>query len=490
MQGKFFRNLIFLVFLNLLIKPFWIFGIDRTVQNLVGSEQYGFYFTLVNFSLIFAIFLDVGISNFNNRNIARDQSMLSRHFSKIIVLRMFLIVGYALFLFATAFIIGYSEAQIKMLIWVGFNQLLLTFILFLRSNISGLLLLKTDSFLSVLDRLLMIVLCSLLIWGNLMKASFRIEWFVYAQSISYIITAIIAFIIVLINSKWTPLKFDWSFIKSILKQSFPFAVLGLLMSFYSRTDPVFIERLLGNGIGEEQSGIYAQSFRIFDAANNFSLLFGILLLPIFSRMIKKRESIVELLKLANSLMVIFVISIVSVCIFYSDEIIDLLYTSQVGESESEFANRLSDSSLILQYLIGGIIGVAVSYVFGSLLTANGNLKRLTYIALVGVILNISLNIILIPKYQAFGSSIASLSAHSITAFLIIISCIQKFNLKVNFKYIGAIFTFILLLIVSSKLSIQIELYWIYKLIILMVISVVLSFTLKLLNVKLILESIR
>lgn len=490
MQRKFFRNLLFLVFLNLLIKPFWIFGIDRTVQNIVGPEQYGFYFTLVNFSMIFSIFLDFGISNFNNRNIARNQSILSKHFSKIIVLRTLLIAAYAILLFATAYIIGFSEAQIKLLIWVGINQLLLTFILYFRSNISGLLLLKTDSFLSVLDRILMIALCSILIWGNVMKSDFQIEWFVYAQSISYLITAVIAMSIVFVNAKWTPLSLDWPFFRSILKQSFPYAVLGLLMSMYSRIDAVFIERLLPDRVGEIQSGIYAQSFRIFAAANNFSLLFGVLLLPIFSRMIKEKQNVVEVLKLANSMMVIFVFTLVSICVFYADEIMQLLYSLQIGESEIEYNLRLREAALILQYLIVGIIGVAVSYVFGSLLTANGNLKRLINIASIGVILNIALNLILVPKYQAFGSSIASLLAHSITAVLLIISCVQKFKLSIDFRYLSGIFTFILVLILSSKLSIHLDLFWIYKLAILIVISFILSLTLRLLNIKLIKESFR
>lgn len=488
MQGKFFKNLIFLVFLNLLIKPIWIFGIDRTVQNLVGSETYGFYFTLVNFSMIFAIFLDFGISNFNNRNIAQNQSVLSKHFSKILVLRIFLIAVYAVLLFTTALIIGYSESQIRLLVWVGFNQLLLTFILYLRSNISGLLLLKTDSFLSVLDRVLMIILCSILIWGNVMKSSFQIEWFVYAQAISYLITAIIAIVIVLMNAKWTPLQLDWPFIKSILKQSFPFAVLGLLMSLYSRMDAVFIERLLPDRIGEIQSGIYALSFRIFAAANNFSFLFGVLLFPIFSRMIKEKQNIVGLLKLANSMMLIFVITLISVTVFYADEIMSLLYTIQIGESEFSYTQRLSESTLILKNLIIGIIGVAISYVFGSLLTANGNLKRLINIAIVGVLINFSLNLILVPSLQAFGSSIATLSAQSITAILLVFSCVQKFRIRVNYNYLAGMLVFILLILCAGKFSVNMDFFWIYKVIIVMIFSLILAFILKLLNIKQIIKS--
>jgi len=55
----------------------------------------------------------------------------------------------------------------------------------------------------------------------------------------------------------------------------PFALLVLLMSFYNRIDPVLIERLLPAPLGEEQSGVYAQAFRLLDAGQKF-LLFCLL----------------------------------------------------------------------------------------------------------------------------------------------------------------------------------------------------------------------
>ena len=51
MQKKFISNLAFLVILNFLVKPIAIFGIDATVQNQVGADSYGIYFSLLNFSI-------------------------------------------------------------------------------------------------------------------------------------------------------------------------------------------------------------------------------------------------------------------------------------------------------------------------------------------------------------------------------------------------------------------------------------------------------
>jgi len=230
MQRKFLTNLALLLFLNLLVKPFWIFGIDRSVFNVVGEADYGFYFSLFNFAFLFNILLDAGITNFNNRNIAQNHHLLNKHFSGIAMLRLLLAILYVVVMFTVALIIGYNPEQMKLLGWVAFNTFLLSSILYLRSNISGLLLFRTDSFLSVLDRLLMIGICSLLLWGGLTDQQFQIEWFVYAQTLSYVLTFIIAFIIVARKAAFT--KFNWNsrFFLMILKKSFPFAILILLMS--------------------------------------------------------------------------------------------------------------------------------------------------------------------------------------------------------------------------------------------------------------------
>src|SRR5690606_8026325 len=83
MQRKFITNLALLLLLNLLIKPFWIFGIDRTVQNMLGAEVYGKYYALLNFSFLLNILLDAGITNFNNKNISQHQHLVSKHFAGI-----------------------------------------------------------------------------------------------------------------------------------------------------------------------------------------------------------------------------------------------------------------------------------------------------------------------------------------------------------------------------------------------------------------------
>lgn len=431
MQRKFLTNLGLLLFLNLLIKPFWIFGIDRTVQNTVGPTEFGFYFVVFNFSFLFNILLDLGITNFNNRNIAQNNHLLSKHFSGIITMKVLLGVVYILVTFIMAMTLGYTADRLKLLALLGFNQFLTSLILYLRSNISGLLMFKTDSFLSVLDRLLMILFCGVLLWGHVTDVPFRIEWFVYSQTAAYLATALAALLIVIKKANFRKPSWNWPFFLMIMKRSFPFALLALLMTLYNRLDPVMIDKLLPKGTGEEQVGIYASGFRLLDAANMIAFLFAVLLLPIFSRMIKNKESVKEMLKLSFTLIITIAIIVSASSFFYSYQLMDLLYDAHVR-----------DSANVFQPLMLGFIAVSTSYIFGTLLTANGSMKEMNLISLAGLAINIGINFLLIPRMMAVGSAYASLLTQFITAALQVVVVVRIFRFNLNYRYLFTLFAFV------------------------------------------------
>jgi O-antigen/teichoic acid export membrane protein len=473
MQRKFLTNLALLLFLNLLVKPFWVLGIDVEVQNLVGSEDYGFYFAVLNFTFLFNIILDFGITNFNNRNIAQNNQLLNKHFSSIVILRLMLAVAYSIIVFGAAFLWwGPSFKHLYFLGFLAFNQFLLSSILYFRSNVSGLLLFKTDSLLSVLDRVLMIVICGFLVWNAATRVHFKIEWFVYAQTTAYLITALVAILVVIKKAKFKKLRWHKAFFLLILKQSLPFAVLTFLMSIYNRVDSVLLQGILPDSQGDIQSGIYAHAFRLLDVFNQFAYLFAVLLLPLFAKMIKQKQNIENLVKLAFSLL--FTVSVIVALLsnFYSFEIMDLLYEDHILESAQVFG-----------ILMFGFVAVSTTYIFGTLLTANGSLKQLNMVALTGVLISLACNLILIPKMLATGSAIASVSAQFITAIVQVLIAVKILKFRINVRFLWALLAFVALVFASIYLSSQLSFSWITNMIIGILASLVFAFVLRMLNVK-------
>ena len=489
MQRKFLKNLALLLVLNLLIKPFWIFGIDRTVQNTVGAEEYGFYFAIFNFSFLFYILLDFGITTFNNKNIAQNNQLLRKHLSNIIVLKLVLFIVYLVFTFFAAFVIRYSKEQLYLLAFLGLNQFLIGFIMYLRSNLGGLHLFRTDSFISVLDRSMMIFICALLLWGNIVS-EFKIEYFVYAQTLSLSLTALITMIVVFRKANTQFLRLNWStpFFMMMLRQSFPYAVLVLLMTFYNRIDSVMLERLLDEGA--MYSGIYASAYRLLDASTMIAYLFAILLLPIFARMLKQNESIEELSKLSYTLLITPAIIIAAASFIYADEFMKLLYPIHSGESLVEFNYRIRQSSMVFGLLMMSFCAISTMYIFSTLLTANGNLKYLNYIAFTGMVMNMGLNFLLIPSFQAYGSAIATLFTQFMIAGVQLFVVFRLFKFRLNYQLIIKLIVFIVVVVFLGYFSKQLQFSWYYNFLIMTFASVLLAFMIKLISIKYLLGIIK
>ena len=435
-----------------MVKPFWIFGIDRAVQNEVGAEVYGSYFALFNFAFILNVFLDLGISNFNNRNVSQHEQLLGKYFPRIVALRLILAFAYLIICLITGWMMGYSEHQMMMLMLLCFNQFLLSSILFLRSNIAGLQLFKLDSLISIMDRLLMILSCGWVLFFMSRESAFQIEWFIYLQTFAYGCTAMLALIIVILKGGPFILKWNWAMLLLILKQSLPFALLILLMSIYGRVDSVLIERMLENG--KEQTGIYAQAFRLLDASNMIAYLFAVLLLPMFSRMLKQKEDVRPLVQLAARLILIPALTLGVICWHYGTNLMELLYDAHVQES-----------GRILAMLMFSLIPMAGAYIIGTLLTANGNLKQLNIIALIGVISSFGLNFFLIPELGAYGAAVTCLITQSIAFSIQLFFAINFFKFKPNKQFIYLIIPIAVMPIIGLFIS---ELDWIIGAVLLLI----------------------
>ncbi|MEO6904432.1 MAG: oligosaccharide flippase family protein [Bacteroidia bacterium] len=451
MQKKFLANLALILFLNLLIKPIYILGIDRAVQNEVGAANYGIYFAIFNFCFILTIILDFGITNFNNKNIAQNNHLLTKHFSGLFTLKIILAFIYIIVIVLTGFLIGYDARLMKLLLIIGFNMFLLFFINYMRSNLAGLHLFKTDSIVSILDRVILIIVSIIMLKKGVFKDPDGIMYFVYAQTFSYLISAITAFIIILKKTHTFKITWNWPFSLMILKKSLPFAILTLLMSFYNRIDTVMIERMLPKGVGDVQSGIYAQAFRLLDAANMIAFLTAGMLLPIFSRMLKYKESVESLVKLISRLLLAPAIVVGVGCVFYSLELMQLLYPAHVLESAKIFG-----------LLMLSFVAVSTTYIFGTLLTANGNMRHLNIMAGFGMVINISLNLMFITYYQAYGSAISSLITQFLTAAIQVAIAQRIFKFKVNYKLIFTFILFTLGVIFINYISTTLPFHWMLK----------------------------
>ena len=189
----------------------------------------------------------------------------------------------------------------------------------------------------------------------------------------------------------------------------------------------------------------------------------------FSTMISQKENVNELIRIAMPMLMAIGLTVAISCNFYKVELIDLLYVAHAPYS-----------SKIFGLLMIGFLFISISYIYGTLLTANNNLRQLNVIAASTVLINVVLNLILIPRYQAYGAAISSLISQAYYAILQIILAIRFIRIPLNKDILVRLAAFLVINLTAAYLSLFIP-GWIAGFVLLVVLGILCSFLLRLIR---------
>ncbi len=219
--------------------------------------------------------------------------------------------------------------------------------------------------------------------------------------------------------------FNWKFSKTVainlLKDSWPLILSGLVIAVYVKIDQVIIKNMLS----DKDVGYYAAAVRISEAWYFIPTAICASLFPsiINARKISNVLFISRLQKLYDILTWLAYAIAIPITIF-STSIITLLFGNEF----------LTSASVLTIYIWAGVpvsLGVASSQYLIS-----ENFTRISfYRTLLGMIINVILNLILIPIYGIIGSAFATLISYSIATFSIGFSGKTFLQLKMIFKSI-------------------------------------------------------
>ena len=415
-HSKFYSSLLLLIVLNVIIKPFWIFGIDRQVQNITGAAEYGTYFSLLNLSIVFGFLLDWGLTNFVNRELAAKKTELQQHIGSLLLLKFLFAVLYTAIVILVALVTGVKRWDI--LTGVITVQFLTNLFLFLRNIITANQWFKTDAWLSVLDKSLMILLTSGFIFLPVIFGAITIDRFLLTQIVSTTIAVIIVIVILYSNKisfKKPKLAF---FSRSVVYSVLPFALVVFLMSVHVRADGFLLERIHPEGAHE--AGTYAAAYRLLDASNMVGYLIASFFMPFIARLWSEEQPLEKTILQTRHLQLMFAVSIATIAIVLAPWLQKILY-----HRDDEYSIK------VLRWCLPALIGYSFVQVYGTVMTATGSVVAFCYLNLGAVLINITLNLILIPPYGAFGCCISALCSQVFLAFTTMIFVNGKLNISLG-----------------------------------------------------------
>ncbi|HEU4472503.1 MAG TPA: polysaccharide biosynthesis C-terminal domain-containing protein [Flavisolibacter sp.] len=385
------KGLSWLLALNLLVKPVWIFFIDRQVQNIVGNEAYGRYFAVLNLSYLLLFLADAGLSNLLNQRLASGGNL---SLTSAFRLKAFLLVAYILACVLAAWLSGLRQWEI--LTYVLAIQALNSLFLFLRGMVTAAQFYTADAWFSVIDKLMMTLICGGMLYTTL-AGPISLLRFLQVQSLC---TALAVMAVMFFLYRRYPRNAGQpasSPALSLLKRSFPFALAVLLMSVHYRLDGFLLERLHPRGALE--AGLYAAAYRLLDAGNMIGYLAASFLLPFFARHRNDRPLLQQTLFETRNGLLFIALAMAAFALFFSRWIQELLY-----HDSGAYASRL------IALCVAVLPAYYLVHIYGSLLVAIERLRLFIFTLAGSVLLNLALNLAFMPSMGAEGCCWAALAS--------------------------------------------------------------------------------
>lgn len=192
-------------------------------------------------------------------------------------------------------------------------------------------------------------------------------------------------------SRWS---FDPAIAKRLLSESWPLLFSGMAVIMYMRLDQI----MLASMIGDAAVGQFSAALRLSEV---WYFVPAAILSAAFPALLKRRaQSVIAYEQYVQSLydaMAWLGLAVAVVVSFAAPWLVDRLYGS-----------AYADAAHVLQVQTWAGITVAMSYVHGKWLLAEGLLRIGLMYTAVGCLVNLSLNLLLIPRFGAVGAAWSTL----------------------------------------------------------------------------------
>ena len=191
----------------------------------------------------------------------------------------------------------------------------------------------------------------------------------------------------------------------IFKSAWPFTILATSNIINFSADTL----LLGHFSNAQEVGWYSAGSRLVQMLYILPVLFATGIFPVLVKKSQGPDGFRSALKKAVQLMLIIVIPLVLVLIFGSHIIITIL-----------FGKAYDHSATILAIMSLSCLPVFIGAMYNNAIYALNEQKKFVVANVIGMVANVILSLVLIPRFHAIGAASATVLALSITALITLV----------------------------------------------------------------------
>lgn len=365
------------------------------VARIVGVENTGVYFFAISFTTIFTVVADFGMGPVLTREASRFPDRSPQYFNTVFWTKiMFGLAAYTLIvIFAN--VLHYPETT-KLLIYLSgitmfFDNLTTSFNSIFRAKKN----LIYESIAVIGSQF-----ATLVIGTFALLSGWPLVWLIIAYTIpSFFNTVYMAWAVKKVYG--IAIQFIWNreVIKIFLALALPFALAGIIGRLYSYTDTILMSKLLS----AKELGWWSVPYKISFAFQFIPVALSASIYPVFSSLfLTDKTAIGPLFEKSWRYLFIIAFPVAFGLFAIADQVINHVFGA-------EYVPSIPALRILLISLIFGFL----SFIPGALLNATNKQKTQTGLMGMALVVNIILNLLLLPKFGINGAAISALISNAV-----------------------------------------------------------------------------
>lgn len=381
------------------------------IARYLGLKAFGDYALITAFTIIIASILEFGTENIMSRDISKDKNNASMYINSIVIIRAIFFTPLLLIYYILIKLLVLDNVFGQAILISVYTEFIISLSMVFFSVIRAYERMEYELFSNFFNKIFFIIAVL-----NIVFFDYGFLALFYARLFSSLVLLLLALFFVFKKLVVFKKRYSFQLAVSVLKQGFPVALAMLFIVASSKVDIYFLKYFKGSveiALFEAPNRLIVQlQFIPFSVATS--------LIPFFSRLstntgplLKNHcETVVKFL---------FIFSIFAVMLMYTGA--EIIITTLFG-------SKFLPSALSFKIITWIFIFFSLNYFLHQILIIIGKQKMFSIFAWVSFLVNVILDLLLIPYYGYLGASWATL-ASCLNLFIFTLLYISKEIGKMN-----------------------------------------------------------
>jgi O-antigen/teichoic acid export membrane protein len=389
------------------------------LARYLGVSGFGLLSTAIAFTGVFAPFTSLGLCTLATREVARDKSLASKYLGNLVIIEIALASGTFCLIALAAHVLRYPQETITLIYILALSVVC-------DAGFTGVFLSIFQAFERMEYQAIAVIINSVatfvvVIWG--ITAGLSVVWFAFAYFVSSLAVTIYSVTAYSKNFSLPHLEIDLKFWKRIIPEALPFALTGLFTTIYFYIDSVLLSVMKG----AEAVGWYNAPYRLIVVLLFIPTVISTAVFPAMSRFhATANDSFRLIYKRYFKYMAIVSVPLGIGTTLLAGQIITLI-----------FGVSYDNSAIALQILIWATVFIFLAAAFLRLFETSNRQMTVTKITAVGMVENVTLDLILIPRFSYVGTSIAT-AATELTVLLLCVFVSSRITYSLSKKDVAGL----------------------------------------------------